>query len=177
MAFPKLFAALVAFALLSLVSARKFDHCKSAFRNCDFQIKGRGLQTFYLPARPDKAFTPDIITKNRRKLIGVVNTNLEIEFVQPNGDVVRATRKIPKSSGVQPFTPNVFKSFFPSKGGMFSGIGHETFQKGQLEFAKGMCVRVFLTEYQVLNPHTKAVLSNVNDQKFRGKNCVVFRTA
>ena len=58
---------------------------------------------------------------------------------------------------------------------MFSGIGHEVFQKGQRPFAEGECVRVFLTEYQVLDKRTKQVIKNVSNKR-KGDSCVVFRT-
>ena len=179
MAFTKTVTIFFVFAVLSIVTAdgrrRRYDPCEAAFRRCDFQFSRPGLQTFSIKGPADTAFTPDIVSKDPHKLIGVVNTNIEGEFILRNGRVVPFTKKIPRGSGVQPFMPTVFKAFFPSTDGMFSGIGHETFQKGQREFAKDMCVRVFLTEYQVLDRRTKQVIGNEN-KKRRGHNCVVFRT-
>eukprot|EP00172_Hildenbrandia_rubra_P002385 Plantae.Rhodophyta-Hildenbrandia_rubra.ctg3206.p1 GENE.Plantae.Rhodophyta-Hildenbrandia_rubra.ctg3206~~Plantae.Rhodophyta-Hildenbrandia_rubra.ctg3206.p1 ORF type:complete len:218 (+),score=22.48 Plantae.Rhodophyta-Hildenbrandia_rubra.ctg3206:901-1554(+) len=154
------------------------DTCEDAEQACLLTFRGTvGLQTFGIQGPPNKAFTPNIVSKDPTVFIGVVNSNIEGEFIEEDGDVVLFSKAIPAGTGITPFSPNVFKPFFPSTNGMFSGIGVETLQTGQSPFARGKCVRVFITEWQILSRDNR-VIGNVNGKTNKRENiCVVFRTA
>lgn len=134
-AFNKMIVTLASIGFLAVATSQ--DPCMSAFQECRFQIAGEGLQTFDVTGPAGQAFTPEIITRMGPNILGVANTNLEGDFILDNGDVILFSKKAP--SPAQPFAPFVFKAFNPSQGGQFSGIGHEYFQPGQPESAKGMC--------------------------------------
>lgn len=174
------FAFFVLLLTLSTAQPPRKDACERAFDDCVLTFEGTdGLTTFDITARgPDRAFTPNIVAKDPHVNIGVVNSNIEGDFILRNGKAVPFSKFIPRRSGVQPLTPNFFKPFTPAVHGRFSGIGHETPQRGQLRFLKGRCVRVFFTELQIIDPHTYNVVDNLNGIKARRFNvCVVFRAA
>lgn len=162
-----------ALALPSLIAAQ--NPCRAAFRMCRFRFAEQGgLRTFSVTGPADQAFTSDIILKNRKQHVGVLNSNIEAEFIGSAGEVTQVSQAIPPPA--QAYSPHVFKPYFPSTSGMFSGIGHETFQgQAQLDFAKGKCVRVFFTNWQILN-NEKQVVDNFNSNERDTTNCIVFRT-
>lgn len=147
------------------------DGCFRAFRRCDFRFQGiSGLPTFSISGPADRAFTPRVISTRRNQILGVLNTNDVIsEFVFPDGGFSPIT-----NFGSQRFTPTAFKPFsIPRTTG--SGVGHETFQGNQLQVARGRCVRVFFTSYQLLFRNGN-VSGNINDVPRSMNSCVVFRT-
>lgn len=75
---------------------------------------------------------------------------------------------------MQPFSPTILETYSPSKGGNYSGIGHEVFQPGQLKYAQNQCVRFDVSEYQLLDKETKQVISN---EKVDGDDCIAFTTS
>jgi len=147
------------------------DACLNAFRRCDFRFQGLNfLPTFNINGPADRSFTPRIVSTRRDEILGVLNTNgITPEFIFNNFQVRPITL-----FGDQRFTPTAFKPFsIPGTSG--SGVGHETFQSNQLEVARGMCVRVFFTSYQVLFRNGN-VRSNMNNVPRSRNSCVVFRT-
>ena len=157
------------------------DYCKEAFTKCNFGFDGVSSPALFDHRAPEKAFTPDIVHKDEKKFIGIAVSNIEGEFIDvETGKVVPFSQAIPSKSGVQAFNPTVFRPYFPSINGMHTGIGHEVFQSGQGDYAQGKCVRVYLTDYQVLKKKNgfKTVVGKVTGMKDKSKNnCVVFRTS
>ena len=130
----------------------------------------RSIPTFRIGGPPDIAFTSRIVSKDPREIIGILNTNDVVpEFILRNGAAVRITH-----FGSQRFTPTHFKPFaIPRTIG--SGVGHQTFHGDQLRIARGQCVRVFFTTFQVLKGVRPPTVANVNVGREAFK-CVVFRT-
>lgn len=150
--------------------------CSDAERACLLTFKGTsGLQTFSLAATtPNVAFTPPIISKDPKVSIGILNSNIEGEFIGDDGSVTLFS-DLPVPGG-QSFSPNFFKTFTIMRTGM-SGIGHESLQVGQADVVGDKCVRVFITEWQVLN-RRGMVVDNINGVTDKSLNaCVVFKTS
>ena len=79
---------------------------------------------------------------------------------------------------MQKLSRNFFKPF-PIGSGF--AVGHETVQRGQESLIAGKCVRMFLTDWQVLDPDSNSeyppVIDNANNQVDKEQGfCVVFRT-
>lgn len=167
--------ALVAATVLSAAGAIMQQTCESAYQECQFKFQGEsGLSTYNLqPELTDRAFTPIIVPKDPTKRIGVLNMNgIAPEIIADNGGDEPIS-----SYGSPSFSPNHFKPFWISH--LFgSGIGHETFQGDQAEVAKGMCVRIFFTSFQILENTSgwNVVVKNFNNVSKYEDKCVVFKT-
>ena len=155
----------------SLCSSPLPDNCQRAFDDCHFTFidAGRDVPGFRL--RPqDQAITSRVVSKNRDEFLGVLNTNGIIpEFVQPDGRGIEII-----NFGMPHFTPTHFKPFFIPRSG--SGVGHQTFIGNQLSVARGKCVRIFFTEYQLLRSFDGDVIRNRNGVPRSENSCVVFLT-
>lgn len=174
-------AALFAAVVASHGQHPAYDGCTRAFKTCNFrfQYNRYSVPTFHISAEADKAFTPRIVWKDSSKRIGIVNANREGRFIAPSGSSISLSNV---STGGQHFTPYQFKPYtiMRKQYGVkypvatpYSGIGHEVFQ-GNVDAAKGKCVKVMITHYQTLtSAHPPTVSGNVND----AHDCVVFRTA
>lgn len=146
--------------------------CQEAYKKCDFKFSGKsGIPTFSITGKPDKSFTPLIVSKTGPR-IGVLNTNgIVPEFINGSGKVIPIT-----SVGTPKLTPTHFKPF-PVPKTVGSGIGHQTFTGNQLQVSRKRCVRVYFSTYQTLTPGSKPkLIENVNVKKSDNK-CVVFKTA
>ena len=150
-----------------------YDYCEQAYKNCDFRFSGYayGVPEFYIDNYVvDRAFTPKIVSKVPGEILGVLNSNnITPEFIFNYG------AKPITHFGNPNFTPTHFKPFSIkyTKG---SGIGHQTFHGNQLHVARGKCVRVYFTSYQLLKYHYGPVKENKNNvPKYKNK-CVVFKT-
>lgn len=142
------------------------DDCQVAFEKCEFTFLGEnGLATFNIHGKPDKPFTPLIVSKDPSVTLGVLNSNNIIpQFIEDDG-VYPIT-----DFGSQKFASTQFKPYYISevKG---SGIGHQTFHADQEELASNRCIRIYFTHIQLLYP-----TSNLNDVPESENKCVVFRT-
>lgn len=162
-------------ALFAASNATKWTYpnaCVQAFNDCDFKFAGKNtLSTFFIGGKQDKAFTPLIVSKNPHENIGVLNmNNITPEFINNNGIATPISYV-----GNPKFTPTHFKPY-AIKYTRGSGVGHQTFHGNQLSVAKGRCVRVFFSTYQLLEKYYPFnVIDNVNVNKYDNK-CVVFMT-
>lgn len=85
---------------------------------------------------------------------------------------------IPADGKVKAFEGDVFRPYMQGERGMFSGIGHGAFLEGQGEYASGKCVRVWITDWQVLDGVRGKVKGNVTGMVDKKQGyCVVFRTS
>lgn len=165
--------AVFAVAILAVAASGYSDSCEEAFHTCDFRFEGKnGLPTFPIDGKADKAFTPRIVSTVYHETLGVLNTNNIVpEFILGgyNAEITKF--------GSQKFTPTAFKPFsIPYT--PWSGIGHETFHGDQLKVAKGKCIRVYFTHYQLLSQDKYGkyvVKENRNDVPKYENKCVVFR--
>lgn len=158
----------------------ELEECEEAEAYCEFTFEDiDGIPTFPLGATvPDKAFTPEIVAKDPSVFItGLNSNNVEAEFIE-NDAVILISKVIPPPA--QAFSPTQFKPFTPSTTKNGTGLGHETFQNEQAMFAKNRCVRVYFSEWQILDapaPEGKNI-GNANSKVDKSENyCVVFRTA
>ncbi|PXF41182.1 Collagen alpha-1(XXVIII) chain [Gracilariopsis chorda] len=142
--------------------------CSKAFDECEFTFRGKtGLSTFSIAGRPDRSFTPRIVSKDASVRLGVLNSNNIVpEFIEDNG-VFPIT-----NFGSQRFTPTHFKPY-TLMNGQGSGIGHQTFHGNQKQVAKDRCIRVYFTHFQEIRNNK---LINRNDVPRSENKCVVFRT-
>lgn len=164
---------LIAFAtlcVLGLAHGQMITACRKAYRGCDFRFSSsKYLPTFSLKGKPDTPFTSTIVSKSKATMIGILNTNITVQFVFMKGAFDITSYANPN------FTPYHFKPF-PVKKTKMSGIGHQTFTGNQMKTAKGKCVRIYFSAYQVLNSKGN-VVDNVNDVMMDMNKCVVFKIA
>lgn len=164
---------LVLALLISCVYGSGVDFCTIAFNRCKFRFEGaKKLQTFSITGRSDVSFTSQIVSKDPKMHIGVVNSNRVTPEILRGPYFVIPVTSIPNGR----LTPTQFKPY-AIKYRVGSGIGHEVFQGF---VPRRECVRVYLTNYQVLASENPPVINNVNltpVQAVRQENCVVFRTA
>lgn len=153
--------------------------CDTAAKECKFKFEGSDndiAQTFELSATaPNQPFSSRIVPKDPSVYIGIANSNNhEPELIKESDGAITPISQA-STGGIQSLSRNLFKPFSAGKG---SAMGHETFQQGQQELIKRRCVRVFITDWQVLDSPNGNVLSNVNNHvNEQDGNCVVFRTA
>lgn len=174
--YTTMFKLLHLFALVLLTAAIGADSqmCGKAFRECMFRFEGsKNLQTFLIGLADNVPFTPQIVSRNPKMRIGILNSN----SIQPEVLSGKFSRFFPITVFGNGFTPTQYKPFMiPSR--MGSGIGHETFQ-GNIKVARQRCVRVFFTSYQLLTSSNPPMVTNVNltpSQARSQKRCVVFMT-
>mmetsp|Transcript_1465 Transcript_1465/g.2903 ORF Transcript_1465/g.2903 Transcript_1465/m.2903 type:complete len:207 (-) Transcript_1465:599-1219(-) len=142
-------------------------------------------------ARADVAFTPRIrFHEIINRTAGIINMNkLEPEFVDDENGTVVPVSSVQNPSGVPRFSKTMFKPYCEiemmvqnpdgSSTGRcyYSGIGHEALQPGQENVIINRCVRVWLTQWQLLDEITGNVIQNIADQyDKRDRFCIVFRT-
>lgn len=156
---------------LSVAATNSQDSaCRAAYNNCEFRFSRNGpIPTFYVSGKPDTAFTTRVVSKNRHEILGVLNSNNIVpEIIESH-----YARPITSLHATPYFTPTHFKPFsIPySKG---SGIGHQTLSQQQKSILKGKCMRVYFTEYQVLD-RNGYVKSNKNNVPKHANKCVVFK--
>eukprot|EP00177_Eucheuma_denticulatum_P005152 GFKZ01009384.1.p1 GENE.GFKZ01009384.1~~GFKZ01009384.1.p1 ORF type:complete len:375 (-),score=27.94 GFKZ01009384.1:399-1523(-) len=149
------------------------DSCEVANDMCRFAFQGLNVApAFPVDGPANTPFTPIIISTNTSERLGVLNTNrITVEIIENDGNVIPITA-LPT---MQDFSPTQFKPIVvPNM--MASGIGHESFQGDQQDEAKGRCVRVFFTEFQLVQllPPFHVVANVVADRE--DGTCVVFRT-
>lgn len=163
----------------SQAGGARWRRCRRAYRQCEFRFKGySSLPIFKIDGTADVAFTSRIISKHHGEWLGYVNMTDKLGVLNTNNiepEFILRRRTIPISSRGHPaFTPTHFKPFpIPHTRG--SGVGHQTFHGNQLRVARGKCIRVFFTHYQVLNSDG-TVKKNFNDVPRHKNKCVVFRT-
>lgn len=148
------------------------DPCILAEQNCRFGFFGApGLNTFNIFGPPDVAFTPRIISKTTGEFIGILNSKKELppEFIDSNGLATSVAIAIPG------FTPTQFKPYAIAPMFKFSGVGHETYQVNT-DGARDQCLRVFFSNWQILDGPFGNVDDNIDVDANKGDNCVVFRT-
>lgn len=167
--------ALVLVGASLVLSADAYSACQKAYSHCEFKFSGEaGLSTYNIqPDLNDQAFTPIIVSKDPRERIGVLNMNgITPEFIFPTGSVSPIT-----DFGSQPFTETHFKPFWKSDE-FGSGIGHQTFHSDQAHVAKGKCIRIYFTSFQVLKNENgyHVVVDNRNNVPKWENKCVVFET-
>lgn len=154
--------------------------CGRVYDECLFKFEGEtGLNKYDIPYPqvPDKPFTPIIAPKDPTKKLGVLQTNGIIpEFIWPGYPPLTIVY-YSTFLKIQQYTSTHFKPFWMSDE-FGSAIGHETFQGRQEESAKGRCVRIYFTSFQVLE-HVygqNVVVENRNDVPKSENMCVVFET-
>lgn len=146
--------------------------CYEAFAKCNFRFKGfSSIPTFNIHVYDNTAFTTQVVSKRQHEILGVLNTNHIVpEFIIGN-------KALPITQfGSQKFTPTAFKPF-PIPYTYGSGVGRETLHGDQLYIAKGKCVRIFFSNFQILSPYNYNVIDNVYNLSRSANNCVVFKTA
>lgn len=149
------------------------DVCAEAYDACDFKFVRRDtVPTFSVTGKSDKPFTPKIVSRMNGERIGVLNSNgIVPEFILADGSVQDITE-----AGASPkFRPTHFKPFSKKKKNG-SGIGHQKYHGNQKMIARGQCIRVYFSTYQVLTGRPPYVKKNVNVDKTDNK-CVVFKSA
>ncbi len=144
--------------------------CQQAFDKCQFTFQNTSvLSTFNASGIPDRPFTPLILAKNSTYRVGAVNmNNLVPQFIDDTG------AKNITLFAQQPFSPTQFKPYYDNQLGSY--IGHETYQGNQSAEAKGRCIRVYFSSYQILNAQGN-VVDNANNVPKSSNKCVVFKTA
>lgn len=157
--------------LMSPSVASYHDSCRHAFRECDFRFDShKSIPTFSLSGPADKSFSPRIVSKNRKETLGVLNSN----NITPEVLFSHHFTPITHLHTTEPITPTHIKPFsihhYPG-----SGIGHQVLSDSQRQVLSGKCIRVFFSEYQVLNKMGHVVKNLNNVPRFANK-CVVFRT-
>lgn len=148
--------------------------CAGAYDACDFKFAGEdAVPTFSVTGKPDKPFTPVIVSRKKGEILGVLNSNnLVPEFILADGTVQEIT-----DAGATPaFQPTHFKPL-PIADESGSGIGHQTYHGGQKKVAKGKCVRVYFSSYQVLaGSPSPSVVDNIHVDSKSANKCVVFQS-
>ncbi|PXF39987.1 hypothetical protein BWQ96_10302 [Gracilariopsis chorda] len=171
----KLLLKLIALTVsLSVAYATSFgmpDWCQLAYDDCKLKFEGHdNVPSFSLDGPADESFTPQIVSRNPGERIGVVTSNgIPPQFIL-SGYNVRPFNfyyRVPSLTLFKPYT-------LPHRIG--SGIGHEHFDGN---FARGSCIRVYITNYQLLVAENPPSVRNINlnrrEALDQGK-CVVFRT-
>lgn len=146
------------------------DECQRAFKSCNFRFAGLpdSVPTFDISGPSDVSFTPPLVWADRSRRVGVANANQDGEIIENSSVVLPFSQW---DTGFQRLSRTQFKTY-PIPKSPFSGIGHEVFQ-GNEAYAKGKCVRVYITSYQTLNgSNPPLVTGNVNN----AHECVVFKT-
>lgn len=165
-------AFLLALAAVALAVSEATCYNRCRFRFCD------GKSKFYLPAKPDRAFTGKICSIYGKPIVGHVDSTGEARVVLRHGKTVPISKWHPWGLK-QKFSPSFFKSYnvksyFKGKKLYFSGIGHETPQQNQKNFLSRRCFFVPLTAYQVLD-HKGNVVDNRHPRN-PYVDCVAFKT-
>lgn len=189
-------AVILFFAGVSAAPAQKEGgFCDVAAGQCLFRFVDSvgDMAPFFdvVAARPDVAFTPRIrLHEMINQTAGIVNMNkLEPEFVNDTTGDVMPVSHFPVRGGVSPFSRTLFKPLCEVEIMMkapdgtnyttcfYSGIGHENFQPGQESLIENRCVRVWLTQWQLLDEETGNVIKNIEAQyDKRDRFCIVFHT-
>lgn len=160
----------IASAFLVQSTSYGMTACFKAYQKCDFKFVKYPLKYRYsIMGKPDRSFTPRIISKSSMMKIGILNTYFTAQFIMGNGKAMNITK-----FGKPALTPSHFKPF-PINGTMQSGIGHQTFDGNQMKVSMNRCVRLYFSSFQVLDSYG-LVIDNMNDVPMSMNKCVVFRT-
>lgn len=164
------FLLVLAAAAFAVSEATCYNRCR--FRFCN------GKSKFYLPAKPDRAFTGKICSRWGNRVIGHVDSTGEARVVLRHRKTVRISKWHPWGLK-QKFSSSFFKSYnvhryYKGRKIAFSGIGHEVPQQNQRRFLKNRCFFVPLTAYQVLNRKGNVVANRHPRNAHR--DCVAFKT-
>lgn len=173
-------ALFAAFVVAVAAEDPPYDPCLDEYIRCDFGFRGhQNPPTHNMETRKaDRPFTPWIVSRDPEETIGAVNSNGFVpEFIFDDGSVAKIT-----DYGNPNFTSTSFKPFtFPFNYPYTerAGIGHEIFQGDQLGVAKGKCIRVSFSSYQLLYKNKYGrydVIENKNNVSKSENKCVVFKT-
>lgn len=150
------------------------DACAAAYDACDFKFMGKDtVPTFKVTGKPDRPFTPKIVSRQQGERIGVVNSNNIIpEFIMVDG----STEKITEASTSPKYRPTHFKPFSKNRR-TSSGIGHQTYHGDQKEQARKRCIRVYFSSYQLLTGSRPPYVKNNIHVDQSANKCVVFKSA
>lgn len=146
------------------------DWCQLAYRDCKLKFDGHDtVPSFSLDGPPDTPFTPQIVSRDPTEHIGIANSNnIAPQFILSGYNV----RPFSFYSGIPSLT--LFKPYtLPYRIG--SAIGHENFN---VNFAKGSCIRIYITNYQVLASDNPPSVQNINlspNEAVSQAKCVAFR--
>lgn len=156
-----------------------YNPCRVAFRQCNFRFQTYAdIPTVSLSPPYDRAVSPRIISKKHGETIGYVNYTI-LGVLNSNNipaEVVNRKNHFPITylSSNPPLTPIHVKPF-PIRYTSGSGIGFQTLTGTQKAALRKRCIRLFFTEYQVLNKDG-TVKDNINNVPRYKNKCVVFRT-
>lgn len=161
------FPTVIIFALLAFVSIAyaQDDLCTRLMKKCDMRIKGfqNSVATVWL-GMPGVALTKKFVTGNNNGvIIGQVNLgDRPADFIYKNG--------------VGPVTNKGFNkySFKPFPSGNGTAIGRQWFNKQQMATARGKCVRVWFSHFQLYFPPTFELV-NFKRSPPGSTDCIVFK--
>lgn len=143
--------------------------CAGAYENCLFRFDTvENVPHFYLTGVWDDVFTPRIKSKTEGTIVGLMHSNgFEADIVQQGG-----SRPISSLCGMKKVSKFVFKPFrIPNS--PFAGIGSQFLTIRQQNKLKGKCVRLYMSDYQVLNEQHN-VQANTGNLRRSDNICVVF---
>lgn len=149
-------------------AATGHSFCLEAAKECRFRFHGAELiPTISMSPPSDRAVSPRIISKDS-EILGVLNSN-NIPAEVLHGSYFRPIDSLPVYPRLTPTHIKPFSILYTP----WSGIGFQTLTKSQRSALSGKCIRVFFTQYQILNKYGH-VIENVNYAGKYDKKCVVF---
>lgn len=169
-----------AFMMLATLAQAGATHaCDRAFTKCDFRFDTpTKLTTFKIAGEADIHFTPRIISKDRKEYLGQVNMTMlgvvNSNDIAPEAIIGYTVKPITKLNANPSLEPMHIKPA-PIEGTVGSGLVHEALTRSQRNSLRNRCLRVYFTEYQLLN-HDDTVKMNMNNIPKEMNKCVVFRT-
>ena len=161
------------FCLTTTGTAKPSRACYKAYHGCEFRFEGStSIQYYSIDGKPDMSFTPRIIAKDGSILTGIFNTNgREPEFINRDGSVVPISKA---KAATQRLSKSHFKPL-TIRGKHGSGIARQTFVANQKAVATNRCVRVYFSQYQILQSR-KPFIGKRNVTTNKRSKCVVFMT-
>ncbi|PXF45301.1 hypothetical protein BWQ96_04942 [Gracilariopsis chorda] len=154
------------FAFSLVISLANALSCDGFFNSCQFSFEGHSesIPTYNIGGPSDIPFTPRIVSNRPGEILGVLNVN-EIDAIFVNDPDFSTLEE-------EGFARTQFKPM-PFPDGFSSGIAHEHFQPGKLDEARGRCVRIYFTSFQILSNDSQPVVINNSPVPYY---CVVFHT-
>ncbi|KAG5185313.1 hypothetical protein JKP88DRAFT_312507 [Tribonema minus] len=155
--------------------------CNGAAASCGFFLGGSKdkVPVFDICSPPSQGFTGAIKSRDGKPL-GNVNSDGPAMYLTKSGNFKPLTTLNDNLSATQfrPYSSKVDLKLSGSKKVKVDGakIGHENFQQKSKPDVKGRCIKVPLSNWQVLDPATGEVRKNVQaSDAWQATSCVVFK--